>query len=165
MNRAFVRGICGIVSAIGVLGGTSCGGRMPESLGVQAGALAACPASPNCVSSLATDAPHSIDAFRIDGDARVAWEALATELRGRERVEIVTQRATYLHAVFTSALMRYRDDVEFLLRPGSGSAAGIIDVRSASRVGYGDMGANRDRVESLRAALVARGVVVAGASD
>ena len=55
------------------------------------------------------------------------------------------------------ALMRYNDDFEFLLDAG----AGVIQVRSASRVGYGDMGVNRERIETVRAALVAQGVVAA----
>ena len=84
-----------------------------------------------------------------------AWEALEAELVARERVVIVTSEDDYLHAVFTTKLMRYRDDVEFLLRPEQREIA----VRSASRVGYGDMGANRARIESIRAALSERGVV------
>jgi uncharacterized protein (DUF1499 family) len=45
--------------------------------------------------------------------------------------------------------------MEIQLRPDEGIAA----VRSASRTGYSDMGVNRKRVESLRADLVAAGVV------
>jgi uncharacterized protein (DUF1499 family) len=48
--------------------------------------------------------------------------------------------------------MRYRDDVEFLLRTDENEIA----VRSASRVGYSDMGLNRDRIEAIRAALRAK---------
>ena len=132
-----------------------CGGRMPEDLGVANGRLAPCPESPNCVSSFATDEQHGITSLAIEGPPAAAWEALESELSSRERVEIVASDDDYLHAVFTTRLMRYRDDVEFLRRPQQGEIA----VRSASRVGYGDMGANRARVESIRAALVERGVV------
>ena len=41
------------------------------------------------------------------------------------------------------------DDVEFSLDAG----AGLINVRSASRVGYSDFGVNRKRVERIRAAF------------
>ena len=61
----------------------------------------------------------------------------------------------YLHAVATTRIMRFKDDLEFLLDRD----AGTIGVRSASRVGYSDLGANRDRVESLRQTLAARGVI------
>ena len=132
-----------------------CGGRMPEDLGVENGRLRPCPESPNCVSSFATDEQHRIAAFAIEGSLTAAWEALEAELMARERVVIVKSGDDYLHAVFTTKLMRYRDDVEFLLRPEQREIA----VRSASRVGYGDMGANRARIESIRAALSERGVV------
>lgn len=132
-----------------------CGGRMPEDLGVENGQLRPCPESPNCVSSFATDEQHGIASLAIEGSPVPAWEALESELVARERVEIVTSEDDYLHAVFTTKLMRYRDDVEFLLRPQQGEIA----VRSASRVGYGDMDANRNRIESIRMALGDRGVV------
>jgi uncharacterized protein (DUF1499 family) len=128
---------------------------MPEDLGVENGRLRPCPESPNCVSSFATDEQHKTAAFAIEGSLTAAWEALEAELMARERVVIVKSGDDYLHAVFTTKLMRYRDDVEFLLRPEQREIA----VRSASRVGYGDMGANRARIESIRAALSERGVV------
>lgn len=140
---------------VGTLVASGCGGRMPKALADGGGRLAPCPSSPNCVSSEASDEAHSIAAYRIRGEPDSAWQALADHLRSRERVELVTDEDDYLHAVFTSALMRYRDDVEFRLD----RAEGVIRLRSASRVGYGDMGANRDRIEALRAALVQVGVV------
>ena len=56
---------------------------------------------------------------------------------------------TYLHAEFTSRFMHYVDDVEFLYD----QAAGLVHVRSASRVGYSDLGVNRKRIESIRRAV------------
>ncbi len=132
-----------------------CGGRMPAALEDGRERFAPCPASPNCVSSDASDETHAIDAYLIRGDARAAWKALGAHLRSLPRVEIEKASDHYLHAVFTTRLMRYRDDVEF----GLDAATGRIRVRSASRLGYGDMGANRDRIEAIRAALAARGVV------
>lgn len=135
----------------------ACGGRMPKPLAEGSGRLAPCPDSPNCVSSEATDAVHAIPAYRIRGDAGVAWKALESELATLPRVEIVSDESDHLYAVFTTRLMRYRDDVEF----GLDGEADVIRVRSASRVGYGDMGVNRARIESIRAALAERGVVEA----
>jgi uncharacterized protein (DUF1499 family) len=45
--------------------------------------------------------------------------------------------------------MKFVDDVEFWYDP----TARVIQVRSASRVGKGDMGVNRKRIESVRGAL------------
>lgn len=132
-----------------------CGGRVPRAIADGSGRLAPCPASPNCVSSEATDEVHAIAPLRIRGDADAAWKGLGAHLASTPRVEVVTAESGYLHAVFTTRIMRYRDDVELALDP----AAGTIRVRSASRVGYGDMGANRARVEAIRSALAAQGLV------
>lgn len=133
---------------------SGCGGRMPEDLGPQGMKLGVCPASPNCVSSAATDEEHAIAPITIVGDADAAWTSLANTVAALPRTQVVKQEGGYLQAVQTSALMRYRDDVEFLLN----RTGGVIEVRSASRVGYGDMGVNRGRIEAVRAALVADGV-------
>lgn len=51
-----------------------------------------------------------------------------------------------MHAEFTSALFGFVDDVEFLID----DTAKVIHVRSASQVGYYDLGVNRQRVNNLR---------------
>ena len=54
-----------------------------------------------------------------------------------------------LHVEFTSWLLRFVDDVDAVIDPD----AGVIHVRSASRVGYSDLGVNRKRVEAIRSAF------------
>ncbi|MFK7778444.1 MAG: DUF1499 domain-containing protein, partial [Gimesia sp.] len=49
-------------------------------------------------------------------------------------------------AEFRSLCFRFVDDVEFLIDSGQN----MIQVRSASRVGHSDFGANRKRIESIR---------------
>lgn len=110
--------------------------------GLADGRLAPCPSSPNCVSSEeGTDEGHRVAPLPLS-----AWERLpgAIEAAGGRVVEA---GGDYIAAAFSSKLMGYVDDVEF--RKGEAE----VHVRSASRVGYGDMGANRKRVEALRAAL------------
>ncbi|MCR9094648.1 MAG: DUF1499 domain-containing protein [bacterium] len=130
---------------------------MPDDLGASGGLLGGCPESPNCVSSASptSDEQHSIAPFAVQGDGPAAWTALVATVASLPRTEIVKNEGGYLQAVQTSALMRYNDDFEFLLDAG----AGVIHVRSASRVGYGDMGVNRDRIEIVRAALTEQGIV------
>lgn len=140
---------------------SGCGGRMPNDLGVVDGRLRGCPPSPNCVSSTATEAPHAIAPLAIEGDVGAAWAAARATVAASPRTEVVADEPAYLHAIETSALMRYRDDLELHLDP----ARRRIEVRSASRVGYGDMGVNRARVERLRAILADRGVVEGSATD
>lgn len=143
---------CLIVLALGLLT-AGCAGTRPTDLGVADGRLSACPSSPNCVTSLPTDALHQVAAFEIVGDPGSAWRAAREAVLALPRTTLVIDDAGYLHAECTSALMRYVDDLELHLD------GRVIQVRSASRVGYGDMGVNRERVENLRAALVTAGVV------
>lgn len=65
---------------------------------------------------------------------------------GESRTQIVEEKPGYLHAVFTSLIFRFRDDVEILVD----DSAKVLQIRSASRVGHSDLGVNRKRVERLR---------------
>lgn len=114
----------------------------------ESGTLRACPDSPNCVSSLATDEKHMTEALPLLGSPDTAVERLAQLVNAMPRTTILKQEDNYLAAQFTTRLMRYKDDVEFLVDRDKG----VIHIRSASRVGYSDMGANRKRVEQIRAA-------------
>ncbi len=132
----------------------SCAGRRPAGLGVTAAGLPACPASPNCVSSDASDAAHRVEPFVLAVPPPQAWRVLHEVVSALPRTTVVTRTDTYLHAECASALLGFVDDLELHLRPDHGRVA----VRSASRLGHSDLGVNRRRVEHLRAALEARGV-------
>jgi uncharacterized protein (DUF1499 family) len=123
----------------------------PEDLA--AGRLRACPDSPNCVSSQAADAAHRVEPIAFRGDPAAALDRLRRAVVSLPRARIVGASENYLHAEFTSLLLRFVDDVELLLEP----ERGLIQVRSASRVGYSDLGANRRRVEALRRAFAQTG--------
>ncbi len=141
----------------------SCAGTRPTDIGVIDGHLAACPSSPNCVSSDADadDSTHYVAPFVLATDPADAWKAAESAVASLPRTEIVTQDPDYLYAECTSALMGFVDDLELQLR----APEGIITVRSASRIGYGDMGVNRARIEELRSKLVADGAVRASGSS
>jgi uncharacterized protein (DUF1499 family) len=128
---------------------SACAGARPDDLGLTDGRLAPCPESPNCVSSGASDEEHAIEGFRFSSGPTEAWAAAAAAVAGLPGTEIIVQTDDYLHAESTTRLMRYVDDLELHLRAGEQTIA----VRSASRVGHSDMGANRERVEALRALL------------
>lgn len=117
--------------------------------------LAPCPKSPNCVSSDARDSVHAIAPFRIRVPQADGWRAAREAVLKLPRTRIVSETPTTLHAESRSAVFGFVDDVELELRPESG----LIAVRSASRVGYGDMGVNRRRVEEIRSTLQSENVV------
>jgi len=69
-----------------------------------------------------------------------------------EGASIIRQEANYLYAEYRTRLMRFVDDVEFVFD----EKAGLIHVRSASRLGRRDFGVNRARVEALRSRIEGR---------
>jgi uncharacterized protein (DUF1499 family) len=70
-------------------------------------------------------------------------------IASRKQPELVTEQDGYLHARYETPLMRYIDDVELRLDANHQ----VIHIRSASRVGQSDLGANRKRVARIRAAF------------
>lgn len=126
---------------------SACSGTPPSDLGVHQGHLTGCPASPNCVSSQATDSEHRIAPLPLNGDPAQTRARLLSLLASLPRAKLVAQQDNYLRAEFTSQIMRFVDDVEFLIGPQA------IEVRSASRLGRSDFGVNRERVEQLRQQL------------
>ncbi len=112
------------------------------------------PRTPNCVSSLADpgDRGHWIAPLDIAGEPAEAMNRIRALIEGMPRVRIEIAQDDYLHAVFTTAVFRWKDDLEVQIDPD----AGVAHVRSASRVGSSDLGVNRKRVEAIRAALAKR---------
>lgn len=125
---------------------SGCSGTRPPDLGVHAGMLRPCPDSPNCVSSEGgTRESQRVAPFAAPG-GRAEMVRLATVVTTWPRTAVITNGGDYLHAESTSLIWRFVDDVEFRYD----SVLGAIQVRSASRLGKGDLGANRKRVEGMR---------------
>jgi uncharacterized protein (DUF1499 family) len=122
--------------------------KRPDNLGVKDGRLAPCKRTPNCVASQAdpSDAQHFIDPLRFEGAAAQAMAALRRTVEGMARTRIILETPNYLYAEFRSKLLGYVDDVEFVVD----ERAGVIQVRSASRLGRRDFGVNRARIEAIR---------------
>jgi uncharacterized protein (DUF1499 family) len=75
-----------------------------------------------------------------------AANALKDAVLSLPRTKLVEADETYLHFECTSLLLRFVDDVEFLFDDETKT----IHFRSASRIGYGDLGVNRRRMEDIR---------------
>jgi len=114
--------------------------------------LQTCPSSPNCVSTQAQDEGHAIEPFRYRKSRAEAKEALKEVIRSLPRTKLVEEDESYLHYEFTSLLLRFVDDVEFLFDDETKTT----HFRSASRTGYGDMGVNRKRMEQVRTLVGAK---------
>jgi uncharacterized protein (DUF1499 family) len=111
--------------------------------------LAPCPNTPNCVSTLATDRGHAIEPIAFTGSAEAAKAVLLDVIAQMPRRTVVADEATYLHVEFRSLVFRFVDDVEFVLD----DEAKLIHFRSAARLGRGDLGVNRRRMERIRSAF------------
>jgi len=122
--------------------------KRPGNLGATDGRLAPCRRTPNCVSSQAdpADAVHYIAPIPFRGDAAAAIAAARKAVQEMQRATVIREAPGYLYAEFRSKLVGFVDDVEFAFD----EKAGVLHVRSSSRVGRRDYGVNRARVESLR---------------
>jgi uncharacterized protein (DUF1499 family) len=110
--------------------------------------LGDCPATPNCHGSQALRTEQTVEPLSLTVPANNAGaiiiEAIA-ELGGT----LVKSDSRYLHASFQTSIMRYTDDVEFLID----ATAGVVHIRSASRLGVSDLGANKKRIDAIRQQL------------
>jgi len=131
-----------------------CGAPPPPTLGVDDGELVPCPASPNCVHT-GHRHPDGTPPLYLRAEGEGSWEGVRTVVQGMPRVTVVSVSERYLHAEERSRLFRFIDDVELLL-----AEDGELIVRSASRLGEGDLGVNARRVDRLRTALAEAGLLV-----
>jgi uncharacterized protein (DUF1499 family) len=131
------------IMGLGLLAFLGCAGTPPTHLGIHNGQLAACPSSPNCVSSYTDNTPHSIAPLTFTGDPDAAFSRLRQILERRKDTIIIESAVGYLRVELRTIL--FVDDAEFLLDRDHG----VIHVRSASRLGYSDLGKNRRRIEEL----------------
>lgn len=123
-----------IMVMIGLLGMLGCAGERPGNLGTKGGLLAACPSSPNCVSSRASDERHRIAPLAFIGEPAAAFARLKLVLARRGDTTMVEEQPGYLRVELRTPL--FIDDGEFLLD----ATQAVIEVRSASRLGYSDLG-------------------------
>jgi len=146
--------LAGIVVAIEYFAGQPMGlfrGSPPANLGFNAGKFAPPSGKPNSVSSTVekNDEKHYIAPLTYTGAGVDTWRKLVAVIKGTPRATVITASGNYIYAEFKSAGMGFVDDVEFALDEKSG----VIQVRSASRLGIRDFDVNRKRVEAIRVQL------------
>ena len=151
-----------IVIALVVITGVLAGqlgllkGTPPTDLGVHEGRLKPPSKTPNSVSSQASlypDHPQrayaSIAPLPVKDDGTATLTRIAGIIKAMNGAQIVKMDPDYLYVQFTTRIMKYVDDAEFWFDP----AAGVIQVRSSSRLGSSDLGVNRERIEFIRQKL------------
>jgi uncharacterized protein (DUF1499 family) len=115
------------------------------ALGVSNGTLQQLSGKPNAVSTQTDLQDMKMRPLPFKGTLADSKFHLLRILQSLDRVKIVKEEGTYIHAIFTSKVFGFKDDVEFYFD----EAAQVIHFRSASRVGYSDWGVNRKRMEDI----------------
>lgn len=109
--------------------------------------LQPCPSSPNCVCSVDLDESHKIEPLVYkDIDGEEVWRVVKEVLDRFPRSKRVKEEGDYSHYEIKTRLLRFTDDVEVW----HDVSTKTVHFRSASRIGYSDLGANRRRVERLK---------------
>jgi uncharacterized protein (DUF1499 family) len=122
--------------------------RKEPELGILNEQLRACPPTPNCVSSEQSGDVAFVEPLQVTTTMDEAWHRAKNAIV-KTGGKIVDERDGYLHACFTTPVLRFIDDVELRLDENKR----VIQIRSASRVGRSDMGTNRARVDKIRMAF------------
>jgi len=119
--------------------------NLKPELGVKNGALNALSRKPNCVSTQTDVKAKKVPAIAYQKSLSEQMQRVISVIESMPGATIKQCSSNYLYAVFTTKIMRFKDDVEIYLD----DAAKTLHFRSASRVGYSDLGVNRKRYESF----------------
>ena len=120
--------------------------KIENQIGITDGKLAPCPKSPNCVSTQVSDKKHIIKPLKYSSTLKEAKLKILDIIESLKRTKIINETENYIHAEFRTRTFKFVDDVEFYFD----DTEKIIHFRSASRVGWSDMGVNRKRMEKIR---------------
>ena len=107
--------------------------------------------TPNKVNATTNDLPDCVvithcvrEDFKVS-DLENAFKKATKIVSETERTKIVEKTDSYIHAEAKTKWRRYTDDLLLKAIPEKG----IIQVRSESRVGVGDNGVNKKRVDDF----------------
>ena len=120
---------------------SACAGKAPITIGQ----FAVCPETPNCVSTKNINTKNYILPIYYKGSRDKAKSFLLLAIKPIKSVSIKKELDQFIHIEVTSKVFGFVDDVEFYL-----NEPGVIHFRSASRIGYSDLGVNRERMETIR---------------
>ena len=140
-----------LMAGIAALFALSMTAARPGNLGVQDSRLAECPKSPNCVCTQSEDSSHWIAPLSFSCPAADVLPMLLSIVSEMPGASVSEEDEQYLRIEFRSRFFRFVDDLEFLVEPESSR----VHFRSASRVGYSDLGVNRTRMEEIRRRFMA----------
>jgi uncharacterized protein (DUF1499 family) len=151
--KKMIRLSIGSLMLVSILWG--CSGNPADRHDSESSGFLDCPDTPNCVSSLAKNSKYRLEPFKLKRDPKTSWDMVQKTVGSLPRTKIVSANSSDIHAECRSMIFRFVDDLVLHLTPSNG----IIQIRSASRTGYFDLGVNRDRVENLRKKLQQKDII------
>ena len=116
----------------------------PE-LGHDNGRLKELSNKPNGVSTQTSQSEKKVMPIPFKEDLETTKAAIIEASKAFGTFEIVEESETYIRMVFITGTMKYKDDVEFYFDTENSQ----VEYRSQSRVGYSDMGLNKDRYKAI----------------
>lgn len=140
---------------------SACATVLTPMYGVREGRLVPCPAHRDCLSSEDTTPALYIAPLVYTSNRQQARNDLLIAINAVGHGRIVSNHRNYLRVAYSITDSADRasqyfyqpedavDDVEFYMVPGGHS----IEMRSIARLGLFDVGANRERLEKIRAAF------------
>lgn len=139
----------------------SCAGKPPTGLGVTTTkttgqskrTLSPCPESPNCITSYIHngDRGHYMAPIKFSMLTAKAKKKVLNYLENASNIKIIKKSDSYIYAEVTSMIFRFVDDMELYF-----SSEGVMHFRSASRVGYSDLGTNKSHIKEVAKELKKR---------
>lgn len=120
--------------------------NVPDNLGVNNGRLAKLPFAPRGVSTQTNDIKKKIEPIKMKSKVDTSINKIKGIIKKYPNSVIVQESNDYLHVVFHTETMKYKDDVEFYFN----STKNIIECRSVARVGYFDFNVNRKRYNEIK---------------
>tara|TARA_R110002072_G_scaffold45422_6_gene126357 strand:+ start:10716 stop:11105 length:390 start_codon:yes stop_codon:yes gene_type:complete len=116
-----------------------------KELGVKNKQLSLLAKKPNCVSSQAEGKAKKVNPINYSLTEAQQMDKVSNVISNMSGADIKQKTDNYLYAVFTTKIMRFKDDVEVYLD----DETKLLHFRSASRLGYSDLGVNRKRYEAF----------------
>jgi len=138
---------------------SACSTILTPDFGLRRGNLSPCPPKRDCVSTQSTDVYHHIDPIKYGGNRYVARIDLLKAIYAVGEARVVSNHSSYLRVEYPTEHRNRKssqnfyqpdsavDDVEFYFPPDTKS----IEMRSIARLGLFEVGANRARLEKIRA--------------
>ncbi|MDN5304705.1 MAG: hypothetical protein PWP46_1591 [Fusobacteriaceae bacterium] len=118
----------------------------PKNIGVVDGKFYELKNSPNNVSSQTDIKEKYVEPLKFIDNKEKSYIKILEILSDYENAKIEKKDENYIHAVFKTKGLKFKDDVEFYFDENEK----VVHFKSASRVGYSDMGKNRERYEEIK---------------